>query len=285
MGTGRLSQGIDKLQVWAAVKTAYGSLWLHKRRLAGWAVVPLVLTVAIELALQPYLVDLDRMASGAPGFEWMPGAIAAGQLRDILFVAVWTGFELSLYRLFLLGSAAALPAPRWRSIYASLLIFGLALLALINVPTLAFDYARIVGGVGALQFFDLVYGLFYGFLAVRLAFVAPAICLGWPWELRQRWAETRGNFWRLFLAIMLAMVPVLALAAAFLLLEFDISSYERSAGQLAVAEPAARAFVTLFAELSIVAVTVAAVAQLTGHSASGLTGHGPSAAEIAARFD
>ncbi len=280
-----MSQGVDKLRVWKAVKVAYGSLWLHKRRLAGWAILPMVLTVTVDWLLQPYLVELDGMVADAPGVEWMPGAVAAGQLRDILLVAVWTGFELLLFRLLLLGSAAELLAPQWRSIYVSLLSFSLAFMFFINVPTVAIGYAQIVGGVDGGGFLEPAYQVLYGFISVRLAFVGPAICLGWRWELRKRWDETRGNFWRLFLAIMIAMVPVYVLVSAFLLLDFDIASYGYSAAPSAVTEPVARAFVTLLSELFIIAVTVAAVAQLIGHSASGLAGQGPASAELAARFD
>ena len=276
---------MDKLRVWTAVKTAYASIWLHRRRLAGLAVVPVLLAVAIELAIQPWIGGLDRIVFDEPDAQWLPGAVAAGQLREALLIAVWAGFELPCYRLFLLGTGAALPGHHWRAIYASLLTFSLMLVAIYNLPSIAFDYARIAGDVSDTASVDLILSVAYGAVTVRLAFVFPAICLGWRWDLRRRWAETRGNFWRLLLAFMLAYVPVFVLVVLFMALGLDVTRYELSGGAVSVVQAAVRAIVSLASLLPGIAVTVAAVAQLTGHSASGLTGRGPGMTEIAERFD
>lgn len=280
-----MSQGMDRLRVWEAVKTGYGSIWLHRQRLAWWAVVPLGLAAIVDLAIRPYTAGFEQMASGGPEVEWMSGVVAAAQLRSALSIAVWTGLELPCYRLFLLGTGMGLPGPRWRSIYFSLLIFNLALFAVLNLPAVAVDYARIVGGVAGTGALDLALTALYGFLAVRLAFVFPAICLDWPWDLRQRWIETRGNFWRLLGAFMLAFVPGFGLSIAFAVAGIGVPLQDPSAGPPAVLEAVAVALASLALLLPGVAVTVAAVAQLTGHSASGLTGHGPGPAQIASRFD
>jgi hypothetical protein len=284
-GDGRLSQGIDRLQVWAAVRTAFESIWLHRRQLAGWSVLPLVLVVVIELLSQPFIGGLDRIVSAVPDAEWLPGAVAAGQLRNALQIAVWTGLELSCYRLFLLGAGAGLSAPHRRAIFASLLVFNLALLALSSGPTVAFDYARIVGGMAEAEFFSLLFFPIYYFVAVRLAFVFPAISLGWPWDLRQRWSETKGNFLRLFGAYMLGYIPMMVLISLFSALGFDVSTYELSDAVSPILEAAARSVISLVALLTATAITAAAVAQLTGFRAAGMTGQGPGPTEIAKRFD
>ena len=82
-----MGQGIDKLQVWAAVRTAFGSIWLHRIRLAGWSVLPLVLIAVIEIVSQPYIAGLDRIVSSEPDAEWLPAVVAAGQLRNVLQMA------------------------------------------------------------------------------------------------------------------------------------------------------------------------------------------------------
>lgn len=280
-----MSQGIDKLQIWAAVRTAFESIWLHRRQLAGWSVLPLVLAAVIEFLFQPYVAGLDRVVSVGPDSEWLPGAVAAGQLRGALQMAVWTGLELSCYRLFLLGPGASLTTAQRRAIYLSLLTFNLALLALNSVPTVAFDYARIVGGMAEAEFFGLLYFPFYYFVAVRLAFVFPAISLGWAWELRQRWSETQGNFLRLFGAYMLGYVPMIVLISLFSALGFEVATYELTDSVSPMAEAAVRAVISLVALLTATAITAAAVAQLTGFRAAGMTGQGPGPTEIARRFD
>lgn len=280
-----LGQGIDRLQVLEALKTAFESIWLHRIRLAGWSVPPLLLVAVIEIVFQPYVAGLDRIVSTEPGAEWLPSVVAAGQLRNALQMAVWTGLELSCYRLFLLGPGADLSASHRRSIFVSLLIFNLSLMALNSVPTLALDYARIVGGFAEAESISLLLFPVYYFIAVRLAFVFPAISLGWPWDLRQRWSETRNNFWRLFLAFLAAYLPMIVLISLFSGLGFDVASFELSAGVSPIAEAAARAIVNLVALLTATAVTAAAVAQLTGFRAAGMTGQGPGPTEIANRFD
>lgn len=280
-----MSQGIDRLKVWEAVKTAYGSIWLHKGRLAEWSVVPLVLIAVIEIFSQPYIAGLDRMLSGEVDAEWQSGVVAAGQLRIVLQIVVWTWLEMLVYRLFLLGPQADLTAAQRRSIFASLLVFNLAILALNTVPTVAFDYARIVGGVSQAELFSLLLVPVYLFVTVRLAFVFPAICLGSPWQLRQRWAETRGNVWRLLLAYLLGYLPMIALIIVFSSAGLDFATYELSSGVSPVVEAVARALVNLVAVLTGAAVTAAAVAQLTGFRASGMTGQGPGPTEIAKTFD
>lgn len=280
-----MAQGIDKLQVFEAVKTAFGSLWLHRRQLAGWSVLPLVLVAVIEFLFQPYVAGLDRVVSVGPESEWLPGAVAAGQLRGALQMAVWTGLELSCYRLFLLGPGASLTTAQRRAIYVSLLTFNLALLALNSAPTVAFDYARIVGGMAEAEFFGLLYFPFYYFVAVRLAFVFPAISLGWAWDLRQRWSETQGNFLRLLGAYMLGYVPMFVLISLFSALGFEVATYELSDSVSPIAEAAVRAAISLVALLTATAITAAAVAQLTGFRAAGMTGQGPGPTDIARRFD
>ena len=280
-----MSQGIDKLRVGEAVKTAFESLWLHRRQLASWSVLPLVLVALIEFLSQPYIAGLDQIVSAVPNAQWRPGAVAAGQLRTVLQVAVWTGLELSCYRLFLLGPGTGLAAGHRRAIYASLLIFNLALLALGSAPSVAFDYARIVGGMAEAELYSLLLFPLYYFVSVRLAFTFPAISLGWSWDLRQRWSETRGNFWRLLGAYLLGYLPMIGMLVLVSALGFDVSSYELTPGMSPIIEVAFRAAVSLVALLTATAITAAAVAQLTGFRAAGMTGQGPGPTEIARRFD
>ncbi len=284
-GDNRLSQGIDKLQVGEAVRTALGSLWLQRRQIAGWTVAPLLLVAVIELLAHPYVAGLDRLLLAEPGATWQTGLVVAGQLRDVMQMAVWTVLELACYRLFLLGSVAGPAGSPMRTIYLSLLTFNIVLMGVANAPSLAVAYARIADAQPTWEALSLLAFLFYMFIGIRLAFVFPAISLGWPWDLPRRWSETAGNFWRLLGAMLLGFVPMYLLSVLFSAMGFNTSGYALSPGLLSVAEAAARSVLSLVLVLCATAVTAAAVCQLTGFRAAGMTGQPPGPTDIAKRFD
>ncbi len=280
-----MSQGTGRLEIWEAIKTAYTSLWLWRRRIAGWSVVPVLLVAVIDLLARPFTAGLDQILLAEPGAQWETGIVLAGQLRTVLHLAVWTVLELACYRLFLLGSGAELPVGQMRAIYVSLLVFNTALMAVAVVPNLVFDYARITSGNDAWEAVSLLYFFFYVFIGVRLAFTFPAISIGLPWDLRRRWAETEGNFWRLLLALVLAYLPMFLLSGLFSAIGIDTSGSTLPAEGFPVVEAVARGIVSLVLLLSATAVTAAAVSQITGNRAAGMTGQGPGPKEIASRFD
>ena len=284
-GKRRLSQSTNTLDVGEAAKTAFASIWLHRRRLAAWAVAPALLVAVIDLMSQPFVAGLDDIVRGEPGADWRSGAVVAGLLSTALQLAAWTVLELICYRLFLLGPGAEPPASGLRAIYLSLLTFNLALTALILVPSIGLDYLRIVDGRPEMEFLSFVYYLLYIFVSVRLAFAFPAISLGWGWGLRERWRETGSNVWRLLLLFVLAFSPIIALTALLSGAGFDLSGYALSNTVPPVLEALARALVNLTLLLVTTAAIAAAVAQITGFRAAGMTGQGPGPTDIAARFD
>lgn len=280
-----MSQGARKLEIWEALKTAYGSLWLQRRSIAGWSVVPVLLVAVIDLLVRPFVSGLDQILQAEPGIQWDTGIVLAGQVRTVLQLAVWTVLELACYRLFLLGPGSELPAGQMRAIFLSLLAFNVALTAVAIGPNLAFDYARITSGNDAWEAVSLLYFFFYLFIGVRLAFVFPAISMGYPWALRQRWAETEGNFWRLLLVLVLAYLPMFLVSGFFSALGIAVTGSTLPPDGFPILEALARSIVTLVLLLSATAVTAAAVSQLTGHRPAGMTGQGPGPKEIASRFD
>lgn len=277
---------MNRLDVGEVVKTAYGSLWLQRRALIGWSVVPWLLVAVIDLLARPYMGPLDGMLlADPPTAEWQTALVLAAQLRSALQLAVWTVLEIACYRLFLLGSRSELPAPQMRAIYVSLLVFNIALTALAVVPDLVFDYLRVTRLQPGWQGVSLLYFFLYIFIAVRLAFVFPAISLGLPWDLGSRWAETQGNFWRLLAALFTAYLTMFLLTGLFSAFGLKVTGYAFSPDGLPVLEALARSFVSLVFLLAATAVTAAAVSQITGRRAQGMTGQGPGPTEIASRFD
>lgn len=280
-----MSQGTSRLDVGQALRVACGSLWLQRRQLAALSVVPVPLVAVIDLLARPYVGDLDRILSADPGVEWQTGTVVTGQIRDILQMAAWTVLELACYRLFLLGPGSELPGSQMRAIFLSLFAFNVALMALVSGPDLLFGYAGIAGDDSRWLAVRLLLFIGYIYVSIRLIFVFPAISLGWPWDLRQRWAETEGNFWRLLLLVIPVYVLALLLTIVFSGFGLDVGGNRYSSDGLPVLDALARSVVSWAFLLFATAVTAAAVAQVTGMRAAGMTGQGPGPKEIASRFD
>ena len=282
---GDLGQGMNKLDVGLALKTACGSIWLQRRPLAALSVVPVLLVAVIDLLARPYVAGLEQILAIAPDAEWQTGIVVAGQIRDVLHMAVWTVLELACYRLFLLGPGSDLPGSKMWAIYVSLLAFNIALMMLMNVPSLVVNYAEITGRSPTWQAVRLVIFAAYMFVSIRLVFVFPAISLGNPWDLPQRWTETEGNFWRLLLLFIPAYLLVILLTSLFSGLGIQVNGSLAASGGLSVFGALADSVTSWVFLLFATAATAAAVTQLTDIRAAGMTGQGPGPTEIASRFD
>lgn len=276
---------MDKLDVGLALKTACGSIWLQRRPLAALSVVPVLLVAVIDLLAWPYVVGLDQILAVAPEAEWQTGIVVVGQMRDALQMAAWTVLELACYRLFLLGPGSDLPGSKMRAIYVSLLAFNIALMMLMNVPSLVVNYAEITGPSPTWQAVSLLIFAAYMFVSIRLVFVFPAISLGNPWDLPQRWAETEGNFWRLLVLFIPAYLLVILLTSLFSALGIQVDGSLALSGGLPVIGALADSVTSWAFLLFATAATAAALAQLTGIRPAGMTGQGPGPTEIASRFD
>lgn len=276
---------MDKLDVGLALKTACGSIWLQRRPLVALSVVPVLLVTVIDLLARPYVAGLDRILAVAPEAEWLTGIVVAGQIRDVLHMAVWTVLELACYRLFLLGPGAELPGSKLRAIYVSLLAFNLALMMLMNVPSLVVNYAEITSGSPTWQAVRLLLFAAYMFVSIRLVFVFPAISLGWPWDLPRRWAETEGNFWRLLVLFIPVYLLVILLTSLFAAFGSQADGSLGMSGGLPVIDALADSVISWAFLLFATAATAAAVSQLTGIRAVGMTGQRPGPDDFATRFD
>lgn len=276
---------MDRLDVGLALRTAFGSMWLQRRQLAALSIVPVLLVAVIDLLARPYVEGLDGILQAEPGVEWQTGPVVVGQIRDLLQLAVWTVLELACYRLFLLGQGSELPRSQMLAIFLSLFAFNVVLVAVVSGPDLLFAYARIASDDWNWMAVRLLLFLGYIYVSIRLIFVFPAISLGWPWDLRRRWAETEGNFWRLLLLIIPVYLTVLLLVAVFAAFGLQAGGNGSSSGGLSVIDALAQSVISWAFLLFATAATAAAVTQLIGIRAVGMTGQGPGPTDIAARFD
>ena len=276
---------MDRLDVGLALKTACGSIWLQRRPLAALSVVPVLLVAVIDLLARPYVAGLDQILAVESGAEWQTGIVVAGQVRDVLHMAVWTVLELACYRLFLLGPGSELSGSKMRAIYVSLLAFNVALMMLVNLPSLVVNYFQIAGGGPTWQAIRLLLFFAFMFVSIRLVFTFPAISLGYPWELSRRWAETEGNFWRLLLLFIPVYLLVILLTSLFSTFGIPVDGSLGMSGALPMIAALADSVTSWAFLLFATAATAAALAQLTGIRAVGMTGQGPGPTDIAARFD
>jgi hypothetical protein len=236
---------MTRLPVWVTVKAAYGAVWANLRLLLRFAVVPFVLflvvpPLAIQLA-RPLLMGWfevpDWSGASPAGGEWSwLWFFVPTYAASFLGFALLVPFAVQCYRLFLLGPGAV-AADGWyrvgRESLGMLGVFALSFLAtavlwpllamLVMPPAMSvlfpgpevhdclpicdppsmFDALTVAAGLLALWI--LVY------IADRLLFLLPVICLRRPWALAARWRETRGNAGRLFLCLLLALCPLLLL--------------------------------------------------------------------------
>lgn len=277
---------MTKLPVWATVKEAYRSIWANLRLLLRFAAVPLVLFVV----LPPLAINLGYAIPGLrepwTGFCYLLFCYFLG-------LAALVPFVVQCYRLLLLGPTAVAGDGLYRIgseglnmfipfALSFILVISSFIFVLLYVLEIAFNHPY------------AYYGIIFGFLlagayvVARITFVFAIISLKRPWNLADRWRETRGNVWRIVLVLAVALLPLAVPELLWALLssngdigEIRIADNMNAQSEAGTAGPrwpsllflgqlaAGGAWKSIF-EALWAAVTVAAFARLTGHPAKGL---------------
>lgn len=261
-----------KLPVWPTVKAAYAAVWTHRWRLLRFAVVPFALMAAID-AGGAHLGEAMAVSSADDTAAADPAAIAIEQFAWLLNSIVLIAFIVPCYRVLLSGRARFDPGDRRaaRRAYLGMLAVTVLLALVFEVPLALLDlpsHSLGTEGVLAAQV-GLTLGFFW--VTIKLAFLSPTICLARPWNLRQRWRETGGNFWRLVAALATVLLPVIA---AVVLWAVSLGFWDEISGTAVSWSPVWEAMTVaaawLISEALAAAVVVIAFAVLTGYPAKGL---------------
>lgn len=264
---------MTKLPVWATVTEAYKTVWTHRRALLRFAAIPFVLIVALEIASAQLGPDYGVSPSGDEPETPSWHAVAVGQAVRLLCSLIAVAFVVPCYRLLLLGPAVVIGRESWpkRRVYLGMLGLTALVTVLLDGPFAVIEHDYSEAAAPTLLLFGILYFGAIAGLSVKLAFLYPAICLGKPWDLSRRWRETAGNFWRLLSVYFVAFMPLLVvtmLAVVLMPLEEDGAS-DATSWSWAI-EPVLMPLFLLVEEAVLAAVTVIALAALTGHPAKGV---------------
>lgn len=277
---------MTKLPVWATVTEAYRSIWANRRLLLRFAAVPLVLCVVIT----PLAVNLGY---AIPGLRESWTGLGYLLFCYFLGLAALVPFVVQCYRLLLLGPAAVSGDGPYRvgSESLNMLIpfavsFILAVSAFFFVPLYVLEMAF----NRPYAYYGIVFGFLLAgaYLVARITFLFAFISLKRPWNLVDRWRETRGNAWRIVLVLAVALCPLVVPELLWALFssngdigEIRIADSMNAQSEATTAGPhwpsllflgqlvAGGAWKMIF-EALWAAVTVTAFATLTGFPAKGL---------------
>jgi|EndMetStandDraft_8_1072994.scaffolds.fasta_scaffold187198_2 hypothetical protein len=153
------------------------------------------------------------------------GRIVVSTLASVASIWAIAPYLLALYRFVLLGEVQRRPemlrnsdaANRlfaWSAIFAFLWILPGAAMVILAPPGLTPEQAASAENAGAVF---TAFGVLIALLvfAIRTMTLVPGAALGAPTSLARALAETRGRFWLIFGALMLAILPV-AVASSIL---------------------------------------------------------------------
>ena len=183
----------DRIDIIAAVQTAYSTVWRN-------------VNLAVELAWLPFaLVVVAEIVALVLGAGGMFGMLLADLVRDLGLAVFGTIFIVRWHRFVLLGETASggLFPPGWVPFFiATIKIVLLVILgAVIVVLIAALPPHFLTGLIATVAGFALVVG------AARLSLVFPAAAIERPIALRTAWYLAAGNFWRLFACLALCTLP------------------------------------------------------------------------------
>ena len=264
---------MTKLQVWATVTEAYRAIWTHRWALLRFAAIPFVLIVAIDLASLELGQDYGVSPSGGELDAWPSRALALSQAGQVLGALIAIAFVVPCYRLLLLGPVVVKGGESWpaRRVYLAMVALTLVLTVLMEGPMTFVDFMLESSGGRFWPIVGLSYFAVFLLIAVRLAFLYPAICLGERWQLSTRWRQTAGNFWRLLAVYSLSLLPLLIASVLWVASEdlWEGTALGTSTSAAAV-ESLLSTLDWLVGEALWAAVTVVAFATLTGYPAKGV---------------
>ena len=254
---------VDSLPVLATVAAAYRALVTGFPGFARAALLPFGLSVASTVA-----------------FAYLGDSPLAGFLFWLFAVSVpCTLFGVAWYRLLLLGSGAARPAPvpAWRARHwrflgwmLLLLLFLAAQVAILFVLSLiAVDLPKVAVLLG-----ELVLLLVVLVVALRLSLVFPAAAVDARYGLTKAWRHTRRQGLRLLGAALLALFPLMLVGRVVLPALYPGRAPEGAGGMVVIGP----------GEGQIPAVDLGLVMRAVGDSAVSYLALGLAMAIVAAAF-
>jgi hypothetical protein len=182
-----------KIDIGASVRVAYSVVMENSR-------------LAIELVWLPFAIvvvaEIIALLLGGGGFF---GRAFASLVRAVAFLVFGTTFIARWHRSVLLGEneSAGLFPPGWNPCFWAFvkigltLIVGFVILGFIAVvpPHLLTVPLAIIGGIALT------------FASARVSLVFPAAAVERPISLREAWELMAGNYWRLFVCLLLCFLP------------------------------------------------------------------------------
>lgn len=182
-----------RIDIMAEVQTAFSTVWNNFRLALDLAWLPFVLLVIAEIV---------ALVLGAAG---MFGMMLAVLVRGLGFVVFATIFIVRWHRFVLLGETVGgdLFPPGWGPFFIAAIkitlgvIVGMVALMLIAMVPPHF-LTGLIAAIGCIAL---------AIAASRLSLVFPAAAIERPIALRDAWDLAAGNFWRLFLCLILCYLP------------------------------------------------------------------------------
>ncbi|MDJ0608642.1 MAG: hypothetical protein QNJ67_06665 [Kiloniellales bacterium] len=214
---------LDSLPVLATVAAAYRAFFTGLAGFARAAFLPFGLSVASTVA-----------------FAYLSDAPLAGFLFWLVAVSVpCTLFGVAWYRLLLLGSGAARPAPvpAWRTRHWRFLGWMLLLLLLLAAQVaVLFTLSLMATGLpkAAVLLVELVLLLVVLVVALRLSLVFPAAAVDVRYGLTQAWRHTRRQGLRLLAAAVLGLFPFVLVGGLLLPALYPSRPAEVEAGMIVI---------------------------------------------------
>ena len=220
-----------KLTVLATARSAYSFVWRHRRRFLALALPAIVvlgiLTGLFSSALYLAFPGVDETLGSSPGAS--RGSLFAIPLTMTMLVAAafLTMFAVAWHRHCLVAGErpSVRDTLRWGPRQTRFLFTAIGLAVLVMIATAA----AVVVVLGVLSSPDAAVSVFpaafaaavlSSYLYARLAVLFPAAALDRTMGVREAWAMTKGNGWRLLAIALIAMAPA-SLAAGIVQIVFS----------------------------------------------------------------
>ena len=221
---------MHRVAVFKTVLGAYAFVWQARKDFVSLA-IPLVVMLAIVGALYgwlwpPLFATTPEEIEAAMANRW-GGAMLVGLLFAAFYVAVFIMFAVAWHRRYLvpdeLITVRAALRWGWRQTRFLLLTIAVGLIAALAFAV-SFFVVSLIGGLllddqgqtalGGLAFAALVIAAALVVLSIygRLSMWFPSTAVDHRMSLRECWAFSRGNGWRLALIIVLVAIPIVLLA-------------------------------------------------------------------------
>ena len=200
------------IQIWPLVTVSAKRCWAARDDLLRLGIIPLCLIFVVTLPAQNLMIEIFQSGKGGP--PAMDQAMAAAMPRLLLLALCSTAatclFAVNWVRLLTLGATAAPSlglSIGGRHLRFFLFMIAIGLTATILMTALAL-LLQGFGGAGLLTAFSLGMISWLGII-VRLSPRWIGIAIDAPMQLSVAWRRTRGQGFKLFLALLLIEISAL----------------------------------------------------------------------------